>query len=566
MSPAADASRNHPSMLLISAGKNNPAELMRVLCEAGYQVESIRAKSVPRRNTRRPGGARKPGLESHEPSILRRNLTEQPESLRTTLKACLDLVPEIQTACLAFFDPAHNLCRKYLCLGKRARAVPVSLSWEQFPILRLAFERKKTVYLPDATLLPHPAFWGGRSCGSCLAIPLQRPDPTAVLLLSHDRDTPLDAHQHTTLLLLARAMETILDNAVLRGELSVSETRYRSILSAAPFLIALLDQAGAVKEINPKALRELRRQGFSARKAIGLNLAQTASIPEEVRRLVQECLQKGEAVTREQIAIPLPRGPEVFRIHALPLHGRSSPDGEVLVIAEMITRYQQLTDDAERTERLAAIGRVAASLAHEINNPLQALRSHLELIRSYPLSEEEREVERLDETTRRVLGFARPAPDILQPVPITGVLEQALALSQNYLHNQHVEILTDLPLTLPPVLAAPGQLIQVFLNIILNAAHAMQGNGRLELRARSLGDRVEILFSNNGPPIPSEYLARIFDPFFTTRAEGTGLGLSISHAILQRHHGTIRAANLPHRKGVIFTITLPFHTPAGAIG
>jgi two-component system NtrC family sensor kinase len=216
---------------------------------------------------------------------------------------------------------------------------------------------------------------------------------------------------------------------------------------------------------------------------------------------------------------------------------------------------------------LAAIGRVAASLAHEINNPLQALRSHLELIRSYPLSDEEREqsfrilegeVERLDETTRRVLGFARPTSEILQPVSIQGILDQALALSRNYFRTQGVEILTEIPNDLPPVLVSAGQLIQVFLNIILNAAHAMQGRGRLEIRVRSLGNRVEITFTNSGPPIPSEYLPRIFDPFFTTRKEGTGLGLSVSYSILQRHHGTIRVENLPRRKGVMFTILIPF--------
>lgn len=86
----------------------------------------------------------------------------------------------------------------------------------------------------------------------------------------------------------------------------------------------------------------------------------------------------------------------------------------------------------------------------------------------------------------------------------------------------------------------------------------MQGKGHLEIRIHSRGDHAEISFTNDGPPIPSESLPRIFDPFFTTSPEGTGLGLSISHAILQRHHGSIQVANLPHRKGVVFTIDLPF--------
>jgi signal transduction histidine kinase len=355
----------------------------------------------------------------------------------------------------------------------------------------------------------------------------------------------------------------------------VSETRYRSIVSAAPFLIALVSARGEVLELNPQLLRELRRQGLRVGRIEGINVLSDGVLPAEMRALLAECLKTGQAVSREKVTLNLPHGPEVLRVHAVPLRGAGYTSTELLLIGENITRYQLLLDDAERTERLAAIGRVAASLAHEINNPLQALRSHLELIRSYPLSEEEREqsfhilereVERLDETTRRMLGFARPTSEVLQPVSIRGVLEQSLALSRNYLRHQQVEILTEIPDPLPPVMAAAGQLIQVFLNIILNAAHAMQGKGRLEVRVRALGDRAEIALTNDGPPIPTEDLSHIFEPFFTTRSEGTGLGLSISHAILRRHRGTIRAANLPQRRGVVFTITLPFTRQQPPIG
>jgi PAS domain S-box-containing protein len=576
----ADSSRNHPPIIVVTAGRNRPSRLIHALHDAGYRVEINSPASLRRQGARQPGRAKRnppktTGSESLLPAQFQHNLSDQPQTILSILKTCAGLSAGVQMAGLAFYDPPHATCINFKSAGPRARNIPAVLPWDKFPVLRLAFEKHKAVYVADTSLLPDCAMLNGPDGGGCLAIPLRPPQPAGVLLLSHNHAGPLDAHGFSILRLLAQALETILENAILRSRLNISETRYRSIVTAAPFLIALLDSSGTILEVNPKSLRELRRQGFSSRKVIGLNILQTPSVPEEVRHLLQESLQKGEAVSREKISVALPRGTEVFRVHALPLHGRSFPGGELLIIGEMITRYHQLMDEAETTERLAAIGRVAASLAHEVNNPLQALRSHLELIRSYPLSEEEREqsfrilereVERLDETTRRVLGFARPAPDILQPVSITGVLEQALALSQNYLHNQQVEILTDLSQSLPPVLAAPGQLIQVFLNIILNAAHAMQGKGCLEVRTRSLGSRVEIVFTNNGPPISSEYLPRIFDPFFTTRPEGTGLGLSISHAILQRHNGTIQAANLPHRRGVAFTITLPFTAPAGATG
>lgn len=568
--------RNRPPVMLIASGKGHAPRMQSVLEEAGFRVESVKPKTL-RAKAESPHQPRSAavlktdgGLEGIPPAQLQHDLKSRPEAVSAMLKVCADLSPGIQLAGLAIYDPPHATCIRYLCLGPLARLIPEKMPWDRYPLLRMAYEKQRAVYLSDSSSAPMLSPLNSRNCGGCLAIPLLAKEPVGVLFLAHNRAEPLDALGYSILISLARAMETALENTILYSRLAISEARYRSILFAAPFLIALLDSHGTVLEINPKAMREIKRQGITASRVIGLNFLEFPGTPEEIRRMIFEALETGGAVSREKISIPLPRGVEVFRVHAFPMRGRSLSSKELLVIGEMITQYQQIIDDAERTERLAAIGRVAASLAHEVNNPLQSLRSHLELIRSYPLSDEEREqsfrilegeVERLDETTRRVLGFARPAPDILQPVSIIGILEQALALSKNYLRNQRVEIQTVFPEDMPPVLAAAGQLIQVFLNIILNAAHAMKGKGHLEIRIRSIGDRAEVTFANDGPPIPSEQLTRIFDPFFTTRPEGTGLGLSISHAILQRHHGTIHAANLPRRKGVEFVITLPFAPP-----
>jgi len=580
MGSATNTFRVKPSMLFISSGKMHTPRVQSILEKGGFRVQSCTPKSVlaKREAQSRPGssgetsrpGQLPTGGEEIPLSQLLHDLQSHSRTISSILKACNDLSPGIQLAGLALYDSSRSACVKFQCLGAKSQRAPDRMPWSRYPLLRIAYEKQKAVYVSDSSSIPQFCPLHGRDCGGCLAIPLLSGNPLGVLFLMHNRAEPLDAPGYTRLIALAQAMAAVLENTILHNRLIISETRYRSILTAAPFLIGMLDSNGTVLEVNPKAIRELRRQGFSVRKVIGMNLLKNPGTPEEFRALILEGLETEEGVSREKISISLPRGPEMFRVHAFPLHGRTASSTELLVIGEMITQYQQFMDEAERTERLAAIGRVAASLAHEINNPLQALRSHLELIRSYPLSDEEREqsfrilereVERLDETTRRVLGFARPAPDILQPASITGILEQALALSQNYLRNQRVEIQTDFPQDLPPVLAAAGQLIQVFLNIILNAVHAMEGKGHLEIRVRSLGDRAEISFTNDGPPIPSEYLPRIFDPFFTTRAEGTGLGLSISHAILQRHKGAIQVANLPHRKGVVFTIDLPFAPP-----
>jgi PAS domain S-box-containing protein len=575
--PATGVSRGKPSMLLISTGKAQSPRIRAVLGKAGFRVQSSALKPLlNKKGSLRPSGGGGPAIRTGDSkdraddaplAQLQHDLLARRRIVSEILKACIRLAPGISLAGLALYDPSRSACIKIQCIGSQAQRVPDGLPWNRYPLLRIAREKQSAVYALGSPSLSQICPLPGPECGGCLAIPLPAREPVGVLFLAHNQTAVIDPGGFQSLKSLALALETALANADLQGQLAVSEARYRSILSAAPFLIVLLDSSGTVLEVNPQAIRELRRQGISVRKVIGMNLLKFAGTPEEIRSLLVESLRTTQAVNREKISVSLPRGTEVFRVHAFSLRGRSASAPELLVIGEMITNYQQVMDEAERTERLAAIGRVAASLAHEINNPLQALRSHLELIRSYPLSDEEREqsfsilereVERLDETTRRVLGFARPAPDVLAPASLTGILEQTLALSRNYLRNQRVEILTDFPADLPPVLVAAGQLIQVFLNIILNAVHAMEGKGRLEIRIRHRGKRAEISFTNDGPPIPAEYLPRIFDPFFTTRAEGTGLGLSISHAILQRHHGAIQVANLPHRKGVRFTIELPF--------
>lgn len=245
-------------------------------------------------------------------------------------------------------------------------------------------------------------------------------------------------------------------------------------------------------------------------------------------------------------------------------------DGETVVATiaqgQDITDRLQAEDVLRRTERLTAMGRLAAALAHEINNPLQAIRSHLELVLDFDLQGEEREeylrvcrgeIERLTEITQRVLSFARPARDTRHPTSVRELLRQTLALVGKQLQHSSVQVTTDLPPDLPPVQVAPDQIVQVLLNIIINATEVMPHGGHVQVMAREQNGWMALALTNDGPPIPNEHLGRIFDPFFSTKPTGTGLGLSISYSIVQAHGGTIQAENLTDDRGVRFTITLP---------
>ncbi len=238
--------------------------------------------------------------------------------------------------------------------------------------------------------------------------------------------------------------------------------------------------------------------------------------------------------------------------------------GWVAVIRD-ITERKRMEQYMLRTERLAAMGRLAAALAHEINNPLQGIGNSLELVLDFPLGAEERqeylvavrrEIERLMALTERVLDFARPPRIERRPTWIPSLIRRALDLAANQLQQRHIAVTLDLPEDLPPVLASADHLTQVFLNLIINAIEAMPGGGALDITARACEGQMELAFSDTGAGITPEAMAMIFEPFYTTKEDGTGLGLAISHSIVQQHGGAITARNTPGG-GATFIVSLP---------
>ena len=178
---------------------------------------------------------------------------------------------------------------------------------------------------------------------------------------------------------------------------------------------------------------------------------------------------------------------------------------------EQFRRLQASQAYLIQVEKMAALGRLAATLAHEINNPLQAMQSHLELAMDFPLPQEERvhylgvvrqEIGRLSEITQRVLNFARPAIAQPRPVSIAELVSQTLALTSKQLQRSHVQVTTDIPESLQ-VLAVPDQLVQVFLNLVINAIEAVHDHGHIQINAHAEGPHGVVSFANDGPIIPT---------------------------------------------------------------
>jgi two-component system, NtrC family, sensor histidine kinase HydH len=241
-----------------------------------------------------------------------------------------------------------------------------------------------------------------------------------------------------------------------------------------------------------------------------------------------------------------------------------------------LRQYLRLQEEAARQERLAALGGMAAVLAHEIRNPLGAIKGLAQFLgekqAADPLQLEmtqtiAQEATRLERLVNDLLTYARPRPPDRQPTNLPGVLGEVLRLALPAAEATGVVCRLDVPEEVPPITADPEQLKQLFGNLALNALHAMPAGGRLTLAVRSMDGKdnkrrpVEVAVEDTGSGIPEADLPRVFEPFYTTRTKGTGLGLAICEQIVEAHGGTMRVARTGPG-GTTILVALPVEGPA----
>jgi len=236
-------------------------------------------------------------------------------------------------------------------------------------------------------------------------------------------------------------------------------------------------------------------------------------------------------------------------------------------IAKDITERKKLEYQIFQTEKLAAIGQLAAGMAHEINNPVFVISGRLDMIlEEEELNERMRndlsiiniQADRIRKLVDRLLKFARKTPPKLENININEVIEGVLPLvAYHKLPSAVVDIEMNLATDLTPIKGDLNQLQEVFLNLFINAHQAMHLGGKLTIKTSNLHNKmVEVRISDTGPGIPTANLKNIFMPFFTTKKEGTGLGLSICHNIIKNHNGDIEIESVVG-KGTTFIIKLP---------
>jgi two-component system sensor histidine kinase AtoS len=239
--------------------------------------------------------------------------------------------------------------------------------------------------------------------------------------------------------------------------------------------------------------------------------------------------------------------------------------GLVASLRRETRRRAALGEELRKAEHLAVLGRLLAGVAHEVRNPLTAIRSTVQLWERLPAQARTPEslaavvgsVDRLNELVGRLLLFARAGHEDRRPVDLNGVVAETLELVRAGADAQGVTIESDLAPDLLPVGGAAQALGQVVLNLVSNALQAMPAGGRLTCRTRPVpGGRVELAVTDTGPGVPAELRDTVFEPFFTTRADGTGLGLALCREVARQHGGDVTLAPAGG-SGATFCLTLP---------
>jgi C4-dicarboxylate-specific signal transduction histidine kinase len=268
-------------------------------------------------------------------------------------------------------------------------------------------------------------------------------------------------------------------------------------------------------------------------------------------------------VVQEIIFQDLGKRKGYFQITSTPL---ISSDGthQALVLVQDITEMKKMEEQMMHSEKLSDLARISAGVAHEVGNPLTSISSYVQILRAMDFDSFTKEtldtiakhVNRIISIVRQMSSFSKTTASNLQKHNIRGIVDATLELVRYDKRMKNVTIQIDVSDNLPEVNVDDTQLIQVFMNIIFNAADAMPDTGTLDITAKQTGNEIEIAFSDTGHGVPAEYAEKIFEPFFTTKEKGTGLGLGVSYSIMKSFNGDISFENKPEG-GSIFRVRLP---------
>jgi len=355
--------------------------------------------------------------------------------------------------------------------------------------------------------------------------------------------------------------------------------RYKELFENVGDSVFILNQKGIIMECNDRVQEST---GFAARELVSMPISQL--VLNEQAALARKMLQQvmGQKESRFELHLKTKDGSAVpFEINCRPVVYLGEPC--FLCVARDVTHTKQMQNQLVRSERLAATGQLAASIAHEINSPLQGITALLNVLRSTYSGDDylQRKLElvksafnSIRDTVRNLIDLNRPGKEKMQLTDVNQVVENTVALVKSLLKKNMIAVQLNPGAQNSTFIASPQQMGQVLMNLINNSveaitgvpgyferAHLSQGGGSITIRTLNRDDQFVIELKDSGPGIPPGDINRIFDPFFTSKKPmGMGVGLAICHGIVEEHHGKITAENTPDG-GAVFTIALPLRQP-----
>ena len=353
------------------------------------------------------------------------------------------------------------------------------------------------------------------------------------------------------------------------GALRDSENRARVLLEAASEGVIVVDAAGRIVSVNGRTAQMF---GYGREELIGAPLE--ILVP---ARLRERHVHHRRAFFAEPRVRPMGRGLDLagcrkdgseFPVEISLSYVQTEDGVQALGFVSDITERLAAERAARQADRLAAIGRLAAGVAHEVNNPIGIIASRIELMlleaqdNGLPpavvadLEVLHRHATRIAAIAQKLLSFARESPREHTRIDLNAIVREALLLFQRDPGHEAVQIHTALAEPLPAVVGDSGALQQVVLNIVQNSRQAIGERGEIAVTTLHEAGQVRVVVRDTGPGIAPDVLPKIFDPFFTTKADGTGLGLSITYGIVRDHHGTVDVESRPGA-GTTFTLSFP---------
>jgi PAS domain S-box-containing protein len=395
-------------------------------------------------------------------------------------------------------------------------------------------------------------------------VKLRRKDGTAAVFLDSSRavwDTSGNIIRYQGTLV------DITEKRKMERQLAQQEEFRGRLLESFPDLILVVDLEERYTFVSSRA-RDLL--GYAPQEMLGKKISELEDHSPELASLYHELVSGKEAFASAEYGARHRDGSwRTMRAAGSRLVDADGKTSGVIFSVRDITVERKLEQQVVQSERLAAMGAMIGGVAHELNNPLTAIMGVSELLQDTETNEGARkqlailqqQARRAAEIVQNLTYFSRPPAPGKSRINLVEVVERTLNLHAYSLRKNNITVDFLKEAGVPYALGDPHQLMQVFLNLIVNAEQAIRetrDKGTLRIRLGKGDNSVWVSFHDDGPGIPKENLSSIFDPFYTTKrpGRGTGLGLSICKSVMKEHNGSVEAANSPEG-GSVFTVTLP---------